>query len=73
MSHWVRITMFFLGSIFVHSGVSKAVNIPAFAYEVRMYSDVYLMDGIGPWSQPIAIGVCAAEILEGLLAFRSDI
>jgi len=60
-----------LGCIFLLSGISKAINIPAFAYEVRMYSDAYLMDGIGLWSQSIAIAVCAVEILVGLLAFRT--
>ncbi len=36
-----------------------------------MYSDAYLMDGIGYWSQPIAVLVCAMEILVGLLALRT--
>lgn len=71
MNIWVRIAMYALSSIFILSGVSKAINIPAFAYEVRMYSDAYLLDGIGYWSQPIAVVVCALEIMVGLLALRS--
>jgi len=71
MNIWVRIAMCALSSIFILSGVSKAINIPAFAYEVRMYSDAYLMDCIGGWSQPIAVVVCALEILVGLLALRT--
>ncbi len=64
--------MYALSCIFILSGVSKAINIPAFAYEVRMYSDAYLMDGIGDWSQPFAVAVCALEILVGLLALRTQ-
>ncbi len=63
--------MYILSCVFILSGVSKAINVPAFAYEVRMYSDAYLMDGIGYWSQPIAVLVCAMEILVGLLALRT--
>lgn len=71
MNIWVRIAMYALSCIFILSGVSKAINIPAFAYEVRMYSDAYLLDSIGYWSQPIAVVVCALEILVGLMALRS--
>ena len=71
MNVWERIAMYILSCVFILSGVSKAINVPAFAYEVRMYSDAYLMDGIGYWSQPIAVLVCAMEILVGLLALRT--
>lgn len=71
MNIWVRIDMYIMSCVFIFSGVSKAINIPAFAYEVRMYSDAYLMDGIGYWSQPIAVMVCALEIMVGLLALHT--
>lgn len=72
MNIWQRLVLYALSCVFILSGVSKAVNIPAFAYEVRMYSDAYLMDGIGYWSQPIAVALCAMEIMVGLFALHTQ-
>ena len=61
-----------LGIIFLLSGIAKAFNIGSFAYEVRMYADAYLWDGLAYWATPIAVLVCSAEIFFGLLALRQD-
>ena len=61
-----------LGIIFLLSGIAKAFNIGSFAYEVRMYADAYLWDGLAYWATPIAVLVCAVEIYFGLMAMRQD-
>ena len=61
-----------LGIIFLLSGIAKAFNIGSFAYEVRMYADAYLWDGLAYWATPIAVLVCAVEIFFGLMAMRRD-
>lgn len=61
-----------LGTIFILSGVAKAFNVYSFAYEVRLYADAYLWEGLAYWATPIAVLVCTAEIFFGLLALRQD-
>lgn len=61
-----------LGTIFILSGVAKAFNVNTFAYEVRLYADAYLWDGLVCWATPIAVLVCTVEILFGLMAMKRD-
>lgn len=58
----------FLGAIFILSAVTKAINISAFAYEIRMYSDVYFSEYISYCAYPIAVAICAIESCIGVLA-----
>ena len=61
-----------LGTIFILSGVAKAFNVNTFAYEVRLYADAYLWDGLVCWATPIAVLVCTVERhLKGLLMKRN--
>lgn len=56
----------FLALSFLFSSVTKAVNIPAFAMEVRMYSDAYLWEWLRDYATVIAVMVCAAEFMVGV-------
>ena len=56
----------FLALSFLFSSVTKAVNIPAFAMEVRMYSDAYLWEWLRDYAVVIAVMVCAAEFMVGV-------
>lgn len=62
----VKIIRLFLALCFLLSSVTKAVNIPAFAMEVRMYSDAYLWEWLRDYSTPIAVTICAAELVVGI-------
>ena len=62
----VKIIQYFLTLCFFLSSVTKAVNIPAFAMEVRMYSDAYLWEWLRDYATPIAVMVCAAELMMGV-------
>lgn len=62
----VKIVRLFLALCFLLSSVTKAVNIPAFAMEVRMYSDAYLWEWLRDYATPTAVMVCAAELMVGV-------
>ena len=64
----VKIVRLFLALCFLLSSVTKAVNIPAFAMEVRMYSDAYLWEWLRDYATVIAITVCVAEFTVGICA-----
>lgn len=64
----VKIVRLFLALCFLLSSVTKAVNIPAFAMEVRMYSDAYLWEWLRDYATAIAITVCVAEFTAGICA-----
>ena len=57
---------YFLCLCFICSGILKALNVPAFAYEIRLYADFYLSDWMSVWSSEIAILVCTIEIAIGV-------
>lgn len=57
-----------LGFIFILSGAAKAFNVGSFAYEVRLYADAYIADGLHLLAMPAAVALCAVEVLLGLLA-----
>ena len=63
----LRIT---LGVCFVLSGVMKAVNVYAFAQEIRLYIEAYMDTYFVQWMVEIAITICAIETITGLLALR---
>lgn len=58
-----------LGIVFVLSAGSKAFNILAFSSEIRLYCDTYIWKELSFWSHPIAIVVCAIEMILGILSF----
>ncbi len=60
-----------LGIIFIISGVAKAFNIGAFAFEIMNYSAAYLTTKLWSWANYIAIIICFLEVFWGLLALRS--
>ena len=62
----VKIIRLFLALSFLLSSITKAVNIPALAMEVRMYSDAYLWEWLRDYATPIAVMVCAAELMVGV-------
>ena len=64
----VKIVRLFLALCFLLSSVTKAVNIPAFAMEVRMYSDAYLWEWQRDYATVIAITVCVAELMVSICA-----
>lgn len=57
-----------LGFIFILSGATKAFNVGSFAYEVRLYADAYIADGLHLLAMPAAIALCAVEVWLGLLS-----
>ena len=57
-----------LGVCFILSGTTKAVNISAFAQEIRLYIVAYMDVFFVPWVVEIAVIVCAIEIITGVLA-----
>lgn len=56
----------FLALCFLLSSITKVVNIPAFAMEVRMYSDAYLWEWLRNYATPIAVTICAVELVVGI-------
>lgn len=66
LSNGLRIV---LGMVFVASSLLKVVSIRTFAMETGEYIDLYMPQWMHGWNMPCAIGVCAAELLVGLLAF----
>ena len=63
----LRIT---LGVCFILSGVMKAVNVYAFAQEIRLYIEAYMDSYFVQWMVEIAVTLCAIETITGLLALR---
>lgn len=59
-----------LGVCFILSGVMKAVNVYAFAQEIRLYIEAYMDSYLAQWMVEIAVTICAIETITGLLAFR---
>lgn len=59
-----------LGGCFILSGVMKAVNVYAFAQEIRLYIEAYMDTALVPWAVELAVAVCAMETITGLLALR---
>ena len=66
---WVDVLAMTLGVVFVASSLLKVVSIQTFAVEVGEYIDFYMPQWLHGWNMPCAIGVCASELLVGVLAF----
>lgn len=66
----VRVLTVVLGVTFVVSCLLKVISIRTFAMEVGEYMDLYMPKWLHGWNMPCAIGVCASELLVGMLAFR---
>lgn len=58
-----------LGIVFLASSLLKIISIRTFAMEVGEYIDLYMPQWLHGWDMPCAIGVCASELLVGVLAF----
>lgn len=65
----VRVLAMVLGVTFVASSLLKIISIRTFAMEVGEYMDLYMPKWLHGWNMPCAIGVCASELLVGVLAF----
>lgn len=65
----VRVLTVVLGVTFVVSCLLKVISIRTFAMEVGEYMDLYMPKWLHGWNMPCAIGVCASELLVGVLAF----
>lgn len=59
-----------LGIVFLASSLLKIISIRTFAMEAGEYIDLYMPQWLHGWDMPCAIGVCASELLVGMLAFR---
>lgn len=57
-----------LGVCFILSGTTKAVNISAFAQEIRLYIEAYMDVFFVSWIVEIAVIACAIEIITGVMA-----
>lgn len=66
----VRVMAMVLGVTFVASSLLKIISIRTFAMEAGEYIDLYMPQWLHGWNMPCAIGVCASELLVGMLAFR---
>lgn len=56
-----------LGLVFVISSLTKAINLPAFSTEVRLFTMTYLSEGLASFAGVAAIMICALEMVIGLL------
>lgn len=65
----VRVLAMVLGVTFVASSLLKIISIRTFAMEVGEYIGLYMPQWLHGWNMPCAIGVCASELLVGMLAF----
>lgn len=65
----VRVQAMVLGVTFVASSLLKIISIRTFAMEVGEYIGLYMPQWLHGWNMPCAIGVCASELLVGMLAF----
>ena len=62
-----------LAAVLLLSGVSKLFYIQGFSEEMSQYSELYVSQSLVSWSKVIAVAVCCAEILLGLLLPMSKI
>lgn len=62
-----------LGIVFLASSLLKIISIRTFAMEAGEYIDLYMPQWLHGWDMPCAIGVCASELLVGMLAFRKGV
>lgn len=56
-----------LGLIFIVSGLSKAINIPAFSIETALFIDAYFPQFLIQWKDWVAIAVCTTELFIGII------
>ena len=62
-----------LAAIMLLSGISKLFYLQGFSKEVAQYSELYVSQSLVSWSKGIAVAVCCAEIMLGLLLPMSKI
>lgn len=65
----IRMLTMVLGVTFIASSLLKIISIRTFAMEAGEYIDLYMPQWLHGWNMPCAIGVCALELLVGMLAF----
>ncbi len=56
-----------LAAVMLLSGISKLFYLQGFSEEVAQYSELYVSQSLVSWSKGIAVAVCCAEIMLGLL------
>ncbi len=56
-----------LAAVMLLSGISKLFYLQGFSEEVAQYSELYVSQSLVLWSKGIAVAVCCAEIMLGLL------
>ncbi len=56
-----------LAVVMLLSGISKLFYLQGFSEEVAQYSELYVSQSLVSWSKGIAVAVCCAEIMLGLL------
>ena len=62
-----------LAIVMLLSGISKLFYLQGFSEEVAKYSELYVSQSLVSWSKGIAVAVCCAEIMLGLLLPMSKI
>ena len=60
------VTAYCLGGVFILSAVTKALSLPVFADEMRLYLDIYFCGWLRDSSLFLAGMVCLAELLIGI-------
>lgn len=60
------IAAYLIGTLFLLSSVTKAVALPAFAGEVRLYLEIYFHGWLKEYSRFLAGMVCMTELLIGI-------
>lgn len=60
------VTAYCLGGVFILSAVTKAVSLPVFADEMKLYLDIYFGGWLREASLLLAGMVCLAELLIGI-------
>lgn len=59
---------YILAACFLLSGLLKIFSLRAFVQEVQLYGDAYIGEWVRSFSFEIALLVCVAEIIAGLIA-----
>ncbi len=59
-----------MGAVFVFSALLKMASFASFVQETRVYMDAYFWNASKTETTVLAVGVCAMELLLGVLAFK---
>ena len=63
----LKFSRWFVGVLFIFSGLIKANDPLGFAYKLQEYFDVFYISFLNNWSTGVAIFLCALEIVLGAL------